>query len=198
MVNHVRANKGSLLVATTLGCWGAIPFMALLAFVGRSHRMSLSEDGVPISGGNGRAWFIATLVMTAVVAGMIAVAAVDASSALRKSGSSGRVERTDYVVGLVLSGLMWLFGGLFSIVALYVTGECGDSVGSPCVDQPGSILSVLFKACLILPTVLVATMPWLAQRSRVCAFLMPPIIACTYLLAVHLQLPHAGFGDVTS
>jgi hypothetical protein len=196
MINH--GIKGRFFLgALAFGGWVAIPGMVFLAFVGQSHRLSLTDAfGGSESGGNGWAWAIATLGMAAVIGGMSAVVVADAILSVNSSRSE-HAQAIGYAGSVLLSAFIWLFGGIFAIGAMMTTNDCGTGAASPCLDHPGIILSLLYVACLILPSPLLAVVCWLAWRSRVCVLLAPPFILDMYLLAIHLRLPHVGFGDTT-
>ncbi|MEV0405521.1 hypothetical protein [Actinoallomurus sp. NPDC050550] len=196
MINNGVKRRFFLGVIAFVG-WAAIPGMMFLAFVGQSHRLGVTDEfGDPDPGGNGWAWAVATLGMAAVVGGMAAVAVADAVSSVNSSRSE-RMQAIGYVGSVLLSAFIWLFGGIIAIGAMMVTNDCGAGVASPCLDHPRIILSLLYVVCLILPTPLLAVVCWLAWRSQVCVLLAPPFILDMYLLAIHLHLPHAGFGDTT-
>ena len=199
VIGRETIKRRFLLGVTALGGWAVIPIMMGLAFVGQSHRLALTDTfGDPASGGNGRAWVMATLAMTTVIGGMIAVAAVDAPRALRDSSSRpGRAQKISHAVSILLSVLMWFFGGIISVGLLINTSDCGSGAAGPCLDHPDVILYLLFVVCLILPTPLLAVALWLGRHSQICALIAPPLIFCVYFLAIHLYLPHAGFGDIT-
>ncbi|WP_329239319.1 hypothetical protein OG417_37420 [Actinoallomurus sp. NBC_01490] len=199
MIGRETIKTRFLLGITALGGWAAIPIMMFLAFVGQSHRLALTDEfGDPESGGNGWAWAMATLAMTTVAGGMIAVAAVDATRTLRDSSlRPGQAQKISYAVSILLSVPMWIFGGIISIGSMINTNDCGSGAAAPCLDHPGLILYLLFVVCLVLPTLLLVVALWLGRRSRICALLAPPLIFCVYFLAIHLHLPHVGFGDTT-
>ncbi|WP_433173533.1 hypothetical protein [Actinoallomurus sp. CA-150999] len=196
LINHGIKRRFFLGAIAFVG-WAAIPGMMFLAFVGQSHRLSLTDEfGGSESGGNGWAWAIATLGMAAVIGGMAAVAVADAVSSVNSSRSEP-VQAIGYVASVLLSAFIWLVGGIFAIGAMMTTNDCGTGAAAPCLDHPDIILSLLYVVCLILPTPLLAVVCWLAWRSGVCVLLAPPFILDMYLLAIHLRLPHVGFGDTT-
>lgn len=199
MVIKHEIKRRFLLGATAIGGWAAIPVMMFIAFLGQSHRIALTDAfGDPESGGNGWAWVMATLAMTTVIGVMIAVATVDAIRVLHDGGSRPeRAQNISHAVSILLSALMWFFGGIISIGAMINTSDCGSGGAAPCLDHPGPILSVLVMVCLILPTLLLAVVVWLGRHSAICALIIPPLIVGFYFLAIHLHLPHAGFGDTT-
>jgi hypothetical protein len=130
---------------------------------------------------------------------MLAVAAVEAIRVLRYDSSrSERAQKINFAVSVPLSALIWFFGGIISIGLMISGSDCGTGAAAPCLDHPGLILSLLTVVCMISPTPLLGIVFWLGRRSEVYALLAPPFIAGLYLLGIHLQLPHAGFGDSTN
>lgn len=196
IIRRQSAARQAFVYLAVLGCWAAVPLMAALTLAGRSRRLSAIDDGASASGGNGHTWFVATLVMVAAIVGMITVVTVDAILALQESRPMPKgVHWIGYATSLSLAALLWLFGGIASIFATFTLNDCGSGAASPCLDQPGPFLSISFKICLIESTPLLALMFFLGLRSSVCRYVAPALIAGAYLLAVHLRLPHMGFGD---
>lgn len=184
------------LVLYAVGGWAAIPVMAFLTFAGQSHRLALTDiAGDPVPAGDGRTWILATVAMVAVLGGMAAAGVADAVRAGRAGSEPDQVTWTGYVAGVVLSAIVWFFGGIVTIGLLINNGDCGTGAASPCLDRPGAFLSALSAVFLVAPTPLLAVIFRLSLCSRVCALLAPPFIASTYLLAVHLSLPHVSFTD---
>lgn len=178
-----------------LAGWAAIPVMVALALTGRSRRLGATDAfGAPVSGGDGRAWAAATPAMAAVLAGIAGVAVAEAIR-VRRAGGSERPREIRAMFSILPGCLMWLLGGIVSIGMALGTSDCGTGADSPCLDRPGGALFVLSRVFLLAPTPLLVVVVLMSCRSRICAVLAPPFLACVYLLGVHLQLPHAGFGS---
>ncbi|MEV5571752.1 hypothetical protein AB0L06_17005 [Spirillospora sp. NPDC052269] len=199
ITEQAATRRRVLLNFTALGGWATVPFMVALTPIGQSHRLSLTDDGTgPPPGGTGTAWFTATVVMTAVVGGMSAMAALDALHVLRDSGPRpGWDQNFTYVSGVALGALLWFVGGIASAFSVITTSDCGTGGSAPCLDHPGPAIQPFFLLCMVAPTLLLGISFWLGVRSQVFALLTPPLIAGMYLLGVHLHLPHVGFGDLS-
>jgi hypothetical protein len=189
--------RRSLFGVTALAGWAAIPVMVALALAGRSRRLAATDEfGDPVPGGDGRAWAAATLAMAAVLAGIAAVAVADAIRARRPDGSA-RPPEIRPLFSILPGVLTWFLGGIVSIGMVFGTSDCGTGADSPCLDHPGTALSALSRVFLLAPTPLLVVVFLMSARSRICAVLAPPFLACVYLVGVHLQLPHAGFGSAS-
>jgi hypothetical protein len=181
-------------IAVAAASWGAV--VGLFVFflsAGQSDRLSVTdESGQPWPVPDGRVWLWATVAMVLVVALM--AAAIVIGVAVRRT----RVRLRTYVSGVALSAGLWVFGGLACFVMATWNGDCGGAGDSPCLDHPGATLYVIASVSFAIPTVVLYATCWLAWLSRTWALVAPALIASTYLLTVHLLLPHVGFGDVTT
>ncbi|MFI0453498.1 hypothetical protein [Actinomadura sp. 6N118] len=198
-INNRTINRDLLVYSATVVSWGATPFMLLLAFLGQTRRLNTAHSiEYPEWEDNGLTWLVATLGMAAAIGMMAAVVVGDTILALRdRRPKSDRATATRYVVSIILSLIIWLFGGLVTLIAIVGAGDCGSAADAPCLDQPGPLLSWLVKACMILPTLLLPILFSLGRFSRACLLLAPPLIVNLYLLGFHLSLPHMGFGSTT-
>ncbi|QKG27222.1 cation diffusion facilitator family transporter [Actinomadura verrucosospora] len=167
--------------------------MMNLVGAGQSKRIASTDTfGDPVPAGDSWAWGAATLAMTAVIAAMLLLASIDVVRVLRGQGGVVSVTRIPAALSVLPSLLVWCIGGLVAAFAWYFIDDCGTGAAAPCLDRPGATLSALSVICLVLPTLLLALVVRLGQRSAVCAILAPPSIASIYILAIHLAVPHAG------
>jgi len=132
------------------------------------------------------------------MAAMIAVDAIRATDRTQPTIYGVALSTWLWIAGGVLSVWLWVGGGLASFALTTVDADCGSAASSPCLDHPGSVLSVISAVSFVLPTVILIVVCWRGWRSYSCSLVAPPLIASLYLLTVHLELPHMGFGDVTS
>ncbi|HEU5027332.1 MAG TPA: hypothetical protein VFV01_20600 [Spirillospora sp.] len=194
-IENRLSDRRPFIVFVAIGGWSTIPLLIHLAYVGASNRIARYDVfGDPVNDGDGWAWLKAMLAMVAVVGTMSALAAVDVLRSRHEEAQSSRGNGS--ALNLLPSAILWLVGGLFAVIALTFVNDCGTGATTPCLDKPGTVLMVLSVCCLILPTPILALACWLGRRSGVCPALAPPTIAGFYLMAVHLQLPHVGWGDV--